>query len=47
MTLGRGLWLTVLGPAALEALPTAGVGWLGVACSTGSTRSWTCSTCSG
>lgn len=30
MTLGRGLWLTVLGPAALEALPTAGVGWLGV-----------------
>lgn len=26
----RGLWLTVLGPDALEALPLDGVGWLGV-----------------
>ncbi|GGK83238.1 HpcH/HpaI aldolase family protein [Ornithinimicrobium pekingense] len=26
----RGLWLTVLGPDALEALPLTGVGWLGV-----------------
>src|SRR5690606_6241503 len=26
----RGLWLTVLGPDALEALPLDGIGWLGV-----------------
>ena len=29
-TSARGLWLTVLGPDALEALPLTGVGWLGV-----------------
>lgn len=26
----RGLWLCLIGPAELEALPTAGLGWLGV-----------------